>query len=52
MAHATECEWCDGELIITPAYPVRDRTVRCCNCGREFRRGYALQEVQKWRRSD
>jgi uncharacterized protein with PIN domain len=34
MAHATECEMCGGELIITPAYPVRDRTVRCGNCGR------------------
>ena len=33
MAHATNCEACDGELIITPAYPVRHRIVRCGNCG-------------------
>ena len=25
---------CEAELIITPAYPVKDRVVRCVSCGR------------------
>jgi len=28
-----ECVNCGGGLIITPAYPVADRTIYCENCG-------------------
>jgi len=31
---ATECAHCYAELIITPAYPIKDRVVRCGDCGR------------------
>jgi hypothetical protein len=31
---------CEAELIITPAYPVRDRVVRCSACGRRNENDY------------
>ena len=35
---------CEAELIITPAYPVRDRVVRCSACGRsKFVSAYKME---------
>lgn len=29
----THSKCCEAELIITPAYPVKERVVVCCSCG-------------------
>lgn len=33
VAEKNQCINCDGGLIITPAYPVAERTIYCGNCG-------------------
>jgi len=33
MSKSNECINCGGGLIITPAYPVSERTIYCGNCG-------------------
>ena len=40
---------CEAELIITPAYPTRERVVRCGSCGKPNRDDHvdALENLNK-----